>query len=95
MCRGTDHAIVKRKSQSLFRGKMRINDLGIGGICLAKRSKQPLGLRGKVVACTDRDQTADEECLDLLVKAKYAAFLGSLLGLQERKHVRVTTVQQH
>ena len=95
MCRGSDHAIVKRKTQSIFGGKMCINDLGIGGICLAKRSKQSLCLCGKIVARADRDQRSARKCVSLFVKAQHAAFFGCLLGTQKCQHVRITTVQQH
>ena len=95
MCRGADHAIVKRKTQSIFGGKMCVNDLGIGGICLAKRCKQSLCLRSKIVACSHGDQRSARKCVGLFVKAQHAAFFGCLLGTQKCQHVRITTVQQH
>ena len=95
MSRRANHSVVKRKSQSRFVGKMRVDYIGREIVTFTKPCKKRFCMRFKVITSTDGKQklTVEQFCLFVIAKNGGAASL--LLIFKKFNDFFFLTVKKH
>ena len=70
---GADQSVIKRKTKPILWGQVRVNDLGIGAVCLTQGGKQPMCLLCKIILFSNGEEDTTRKRRALLVIAKDGA----------------------